>query len=43
VHERIIVKLLVHHDPHADAVAAHHRQQQLMALRQPLLAHRDLL
>jgi hypothetical protein len=43
VHHRIIVELLVHHDPHSDAVSAHHREEQGVALGEPLFANGDLL
>ena len=40
--ERVVVELLVDDDPHADAVRTHHRQQQLIAMGEPALAHLDL-
>jgi hypothetical protein len=43
VHGGVVVELLVGEDPHADAVGAHHGQQQGMTLRQPGLARRELL
>ena len=41
--ERIVMELLVHHDPHTDAVPAHHGQEHLVTLDEPSLAHRHLL
>ena len=41
--EWIVVKLLVDDDPHADAVATHHRKEHLVPLLEPLVANVDLL
>jgi hypothetical protein len=41
--EWIVVELLVHDDPHADAVRPHHGEDQRVALVQPGVADRHLL
>ena len=41
--QRVVVEFLVHHDPHADLMAPHHRQQQRMSLGEPVLTNRNLL
>jgi hypothetical protein len=42
-HDRVVVELLVDHDPHRDLVRPHHRKEPFVLGAQPLLPHGDLL